>query len=192
MQAIEPCELHRVYPPLTEDTDTGNGTGERAVTGGKTALAEAHARAALAEARLSDFKTMLDDIREQRDRWQQQAERAGSTRDYGSAEGTRTRTASVVAANAPSPHRAPPVSVGRGPSLWGRSAFNCSLTAFERPAHGVHVLRHDRGDVRPIGQSERTGVSSGSSRHSSRAVMAHAYSFRRLPEGVTHVLLSVP
>jgi hypothetical protein len=73
--AIEACELHRVYPPLTEDTDTGNGTGERAVTGGETALAEAHARAALAEARLSDFKTMLDDIREQRDRWQQQAER---------------------------------------------------------------------------------------------------------------------
>jgi ABC-type uncharacterized transport system substrate-binding protein len=32
-------------------------------------------RAALAEARLFDFKTMLDDIREQRDRWQQQAER---------------------------------------------------------------------------------------------------------------------
>jgi hypothetical protein len=29
----------------------------------------------LAETRLSDFKSMLDDIREQRDRWQQQAER---------------------------------------------------------------------------------------------------------------------
>ena len=73
--AIEPCELHRVYPPLADDTGTGNGTEERAVTGGETALAEAHARAALAEARLSDFKSMLDDIREQRDRWQQQAER---------------------------------------------------------------------------------------------------------------------
>jgi hypothetical protein len=36
-----------------------------AVTGGETALAEANARAALAEARLFDFKTMLDDIREQ-------------------------------------------------------------------------------------------------------------------------------
>jgi predicted flap endonuclease-1-like 5' DNA nuclease len=32
-------------------------------------------RATLAESRLSDFKSMLDDIREQRDRWQQQAER---------------------------------------------------------------------------------------------------------------------
>jgi hypothetical protein len=38
-------------------------------------LAEAHARAALAEARLSDFKSILDDVREQRDRWQQQADR---------------------------------------------------------------------------------------------------------------------
>jgi hypothetical protein len=39
------------------------------------ALAEASTRASLAEARLSDLKSMLDDIREQRDRWQQQAER---------------------------------------------------------------------------------------------------------------------
>jgi hypothetical protein len=76
--AIEPCELHRVYPPLTDDTATGDGTEERGVTGGETALAEANARAALAEARLSDFKTMLEDIREQRDRWQQQAERVAA------------------------------------------------------------------------------------------------------------------
>ena len=76
--AIEPCELHRVYPPLADDTGTGNGTEERGVTGGETALAEANAGAALAEARLSDFKTMLEDIREQRDRWQQQAERVAA------------------------------------------------------------------------------------------------------------------
>ena len=73
--AIEPCELHRVYPPLTDDTATGNGTEERGVTGGETALAEVNTLATLAEARLSDFRSMLDDIREQRDRWQQQAER---------------------------------------------------------------------------------------------------------------------
>jgi len=59
--AIEPCELHRVYPALTEDTVTGNGPGERAVTGGETALAEANARAALAEARLFDFKCGAQD-----------------------------------------------------------------------------------------------------------------------------------
>ena len=73
--AIEPCELHRVYPPLTDDTATGNGPEERGVTGGETALTQANTRATLAEARLSDVKSMLDDIREQRDRWQQQAER---------------------------------------------------------------------------------------------------------------------
>src|SRR3954447_25770189 len=39
--AIEPCELHRVYPPLTDDTGTENGTEERGVTGGETAVAEA-------------------------------------------------------------------------------------------------------------------------------------------------------
>jgi hypothetical protein len=61
-----PASCIGFYPPLADDTGTGNGTEERAVTGGETALAEAHARAALAEARLSDFKTMLDDIREQR------------------------------------------------------------------------------------------------------------------------------
>jgi hypothetical protein len=62
--AIEPCELHRVYPPLADDAGTGNGMEERGVTGGETALADASTRATLAEARLSDFKSMLDDIRE--------------------------------------------------------------------------------------------------------------------------------
>jgi hypothetical protein len=73
--AIEACELHRVYPPVTDDTGTATGTGEGAVTGSETAIAEANARAALAEARLFDFKSMLEEIREQRDRWQKQAER---------------------------------------------------------------------------------------------------------------------
>jgi hypothetical protein len=79
--AIEPCELHRVYPPLTDENDTGNGTGERAVTGAKTALVEANSRASLLEQRISDLKTILDDMRgqrddmrEQRDAWQRQAE----------------------------------------------------------------------------------------------------------------------
>jgi hypothetical protein len=76
--AIEPCELHRVYPALADESGTENATAERAVTGGETAVAQANARADLAEARLSDFKTMLEDIREQRDRWQQQAERVAA------------------------------------------------------------------------------------------------------------------
>ena len=80
--AIEPCELHRVYPALTDDDETGNGTGKQAVTAGDTALAEASARAALAEARLCDLKAMLDDMRGQRDdirgerdHWREQAQR---------------------------------------------------------------------------------------------------------------------
>jgi len=79
--AIEPCELHRVYPALTDDNDTANGTAERAVTGGVPALVEANARASLLEQRISDLKTILDDmraqrddLREQRDAWQRQAE----------------------------------------------------------------------------------------------------------------------
>jgi hypothetical protein len=78
---IEPCELHRVYPALTDVTDS-NGTGERAVTGGETgALAETNARAALAEQRLSDLKSMLDnmrgvieDLKRDRDEWRTQAQ----------------------------------------------------------------------------------------------------------------------
>jgi hypothetical protein len=80
--AIEPCELHRIYPPLTDDNDTGNGTAERAVTGGDTVLAEANARVSLlVEQRINDLRTILDDMRvqrddfrEQRDAWQRQAE----------------------------------------------------------------------------------------------------------------------
>ena len=59
--AIEPCELHRVYPALADESGTENATAERAVTWGETAVAQANARAHLAEARLSDFKTMLED-----------------------------------------------------------------------------------------------------------------------------------
>ena len=59
--AIEPCEVHRVYPALTDDDGTGNGEAERPVTGGDTGLAELNARATLAEARLSDLKAMLEE-----------------------------------------------------------------------------------------------------------------------------------
>ena len=80
--AIEPCELHRVYPPLTDDNDTGNGTGERGATGEDTALVGANARASLLEWRINDLRTMLDDMRGQRDdmrherdHWREQAQR---------------------------------------------------------------------------------------------------------------------
>jgi len=79
---IEPCELHRIYPALTDVTD-GTGAEERAVTGGDIGvLAEATVRAALAEARLSDLKAMLEemrggveDLKRDRDEWRTQAMR---------------------------------------------------------------------------------------------------------------------
>jgi hypothetical protein len=53
---IEACELHRVYPALTDVTE-GNGAGEQAVPGMDTrTLVEANARAALTEARLTISK----------------------------------------------------------------------------------------------------------------------------------------
>ena len=42
-------------------------------------LAETRARASLAEQRVADLTAMLDDMREQRDRWQAQADRLSST-----------------------------------------------------------------------------------------------------------------
>src|SRR5205085_4059221 len=118
--AIEPCELHRVYPPLTDDTGTGNGTEERGVTRGETAVADANARATVAEARLFDFKSMLDDIREQRDRWQRQAERLAAL--------AITDQRKEPAPAQPQSWRQILRAIGYGPHLWGRSAFNCSVT----------------------------------------------------------------
>jgi hypothetical protein len=80
---IEPCELYRVYPALTDVTES-DSTPEQAVTGGETggdtALVEG-IRISLLEQRISDLKTMLDDMRTQRDdlrgqrdAWQCQAE----------------------------------------------------------------------------------------------------------------------
>ena len=79
---IEPCELHRVYPVLTDVTE-GTGVEERAVIGDDIGvLAEATVRAALAEARLSDLKAMLEemrggveDLKRDRDEWRTQAMR---------------------------------------------------------------------------------------------------------------------
>jgi hypothetical protein len=67
---LEPAELHRVYPPAS---DNGASTTQRAFTQ-SAALIEAQARAALAEQRLADLKAALDDMKAQRDKWQLQAE----------------------------------------------------------------------------------------------------------------------
>jgi hypothetical protein len=80
--SIEPCELRRVYPALPDVTDS-TSVEERAVIGGDIGvLAEATVRAALAEARLSVLKAMLEemrggveDLKRDRDEWRTQAMR---------------------------------------------------------------------------------------------------------------------
>jgi hypothetical protein len=116
--AIEPCELHRVYPPLADDT--GTGTGSR------------HSHYTRHPGRSTTIRFQIDAERHPRATGPLAAAggTAGGTRDHGSAEGTLTRAASVVAANAPSSHRSTTVSMGCGPPLWGRSAFNCSFIVF--------------------------------------------------------------
>jgi hypothetical protein len=68
---IEPCELHRVYPPVARtDAAPQRATSEDV---------ELRIRATLAEARLADLKATLDDMREQRDNWQTVAQRLAIT-----------------------------------------------------------------------------------------------------------------
>jgi hypothetical protein len=67
---IEPAELHRVYPPAQSNGEDSNDVRH----GAAEAL-----RAALAEQRVADLREMLDDVRTQRDKWQQQAERLALT-----------------------------------------------------------------------------------------------------------------
>jgi hypothetical protein len=69
---VEPAELHRVYPAIASPAERTD-----ALQGDATASADAELRlrASLAEQRLSDLKAALDDMRQQRDKWQAQAER---------------------------------------------------------------------------------------------------------------------
>jgi hypothetical protein len=72
---IEPCELHRVYPPFARTEARPDATPQYA-PGDHIELS---IRATLAEARLADLKATLDDMREQRDHWQAMAQRLSIT-----------------------------------------------------------------------------------------------------------------
>jgi len=72
---IEPAELHRVYPAIEARSAAGSGAAQQYAVPSTGDAAEAHGRAALAEQRLSDLKAALADMRDQRDKWQAQAER---------------------------------------------------------------------------------------------------------------------
>src|SRR5271166_5126302 len=68
---IEPAELHRVYAPAPRNGADSNG----ALPGVTAALVVAQDRAELLQERLAMLTLVLDDLRIQRDKWQQQAER---------------------------------------------------------------------------------------------------------------------
>jgi excisionase family DNA binding protein len=93
--AIDPAELFRVYPPRSsatvpaqletrserlDATPSSNnekpaGTDFEKRLQQVRAQAEFEARAKLAEERLADLKQQLDELKGQRDKWQEQAER---------------------------------------------------------------------------------------------------------------------
>ena len=70
---IDPSELHRVYPPTvsSEHKETPENTSEKTNIDGT--IRELQARLEAAHERLSDKETVIVDLREDRDRWRQQA-----------------------------------------------------------------------------------------------------------------------
>ena len=70
---IDPSELHRVYPPAvsSEHKETPANTPEKVDINGT--IRELQARLEAAHERLSDKETVIADLREDRDRWRQQA-----------------------------------------------------------------------------------------------------------------------
>jgi len=70
---IDPSELHRVYPPTvsSEQKETPESTPAKADIDGT--IRELRARLEAAQERLSDKDTVIADLREDRDRWRQQA-----------------------------------------------------------------------------------------------------------------------
>lgn len=70
---IDPSELHRVYPPTvsSEQKETPTDTPAKADIDGTIRALQARLEAA--QERLSDKDTVIADLREDRDRWRQQA-----------------------------------------------------------------------------------------------------------------------
>ena len=70
---IDPSELHRVYPPTvsSEHKETPENTPEKVDIDGT--IRELQARLEAAHERIADKESVIDDLREDRDRWRQQA-----------------------------------------------------------------------------------------------------------------------
>lgn len=70
---IDPSELHRVYP-VTVENKRGDTPKEEKVNGEETGLVrELQARLEAAQERLADKETVIADLKEDRDKWRQQA-----------------------------------------------------------------------------------------------------------------------
>lgn len=70
---IEPAELHRVYPITvhSEHKETPETPPDKSDNDGL--IRELRARLEAAQERLADKETVIEDLREDRDRWRQQA-----------------------------------------------------------------------------------------------------------------------
>lgn len=70
---IDPAELHRVYPPVSrsEHEETPKSLPEDTHAG--IFVRELEMRLEAAQQRLTDRDSVIDDLREDRDRWRQQA-----------------------------------------------------------------------------------------------------------------------
>jgi hypothetical protein len=70
---IDPSELHRVYRPTVSDEHKETPVNAQAKTDNDGIIRELKARLEAAHERLSDKETVIADLKEDRDRWRQQA-----------------------------------------------------------------------------------------------------------------------
>lgn len=70
---IDPSELHRVYPPTVSSEHIGNPVNALIKSDNDGTIRELQARLEAAHERLSDKEVVISDLKEDRDRWRQQA-----------------------------------------------------------------------------------------------------------------------
>lgn len=70
---IDPAELHRVYPPTVSNEHEETPGKPTTNTQNDGLIRELQARLEAAQERLADKETVISDLREDRDRWRQQA-----------------------------------------------------------------------------------------------------------------------
>lgn len=70
---IDPAELHRVYPTTVSNEHDKTREKPTANTANDGVIRELQARLEAAHERLSDKEAVISDLREDRDRWRQQA-----------------------------------------------------------------------------------------------------------------------